>query len=155
MERRLTTLERSQRVSRYYGDALGEVSTTSFSPVDLSGGPTVALSVPTETFVSVFFECEMHAICPFAGTAVAEASLYEAVDLGTPELLVSRSSAFGPNVPQAYQRRRTGGTGTAVMGRLFTFPVTAGKHVYSVRYAATDAGGTATFRNRRLWMIVV
>lgn len=156
LERRVGRREAGSIRGRQYAEALGEVSTTLDTPTDL-GGPTITVTVDPGYFIAVFFEVELKSTSSDTSTAAARVSLFEATDIPSgDETLVSRSSEIGPGVPQPYERwRTTSGAGTSgIFGGRMVYPPTVGERTYQCRYAVLS-GGTAWFRNRKLWIEVL
>lgn len=155
MASEIRTLQGRQHTmaSWHYAEALGEVSTTATTPTLLSGGPSINIEVATNAFVAVFFECQLHGVSNQADTTTSVVSLFEDTDLDPAVGMVARSTALGPGVPQAYVRLRTdGASGTeSTFGSFLAFPAAEGQRTYEARYNVGD-NGTATFRNRKMWI---
>lgn len=136
--------ERENAGLRRFAEETSEVSTTSTSFTDL-GGPSITIGVPPNAFVAIFIEVDMHA----SAGAVADAGIVEATDMASGVRLAETTSAtyvtmFGT----------TDGVGTTdSVGAWLVRPASTGTRTYSLVYR--EAGGTATFRNRRLWVQVV
>ena len=127
----------------------GEATTTSNSPVAL-GGPQVKVNVPKGALVAVFAQVEGRVTG--GGGNLANVYLHEAEFMPSPERLMTFADA-------GFETRRTApdGTGDGALARArggwIVLAPPPGKSVFSLRYEAT--GGTAIFRDRRLWVTVI
>lgn len=127
----------------------GDATTTSDAPVELSG-PRVKVNVPKGALVAV--HAEVQGRISGGGGNEAGVWLHEAEFLPNPAQILTFDGA-------AFQTRRTapgeniGVVGEARGGWLVLAPP-PGKSVFSLRYDRTG-GGTAVFRNRKLWVTVI
>jgi hypothetical protein len=127
----------------------GDATTTSDSPVEL-GGPRVKVNVPKGALVAV--HAEVQGRITGGGGNEAAVWLHEAEFLPSPAQILTFDGA-------AFQTRRTapgeniGVVGEARGGWLVLSPP-PGKSVFSLRYSRSG-GGTAVFRNRKLWVTVI
>jgi hypothetical protein len=122
----------------------GEVTTQSNTPVDL-GGPSVTVTVPASGLIAVF-------------ARVAEES-----PQGEAQVVLFESTDFNPGLPilgaccTNGQRQWTtiqnpAGTRIPHEASWLLREATPGSHTYSLRYREVDPGGTAHFRERKLWI---
>jgi hypothetical protein len=124
----------------FYGEVRTEESTGSTSYTDLATvGPTVRVTVPPNALINLRAQAELKSTDP---TKPAQVTVFEAADFPNPDLtgFVAQSAStdhfeLNPRISGAILLAATPGTRT-----------------YVLKYRAT--GGTATFRNRRLWITV-
>jgi hypothetical protein len=132
------------------GSELGENTTTSNSPVEL-GGPNVKVNVPRGGLVAVHAQVEGRVTG--GGGNLGQVYLHESEFMPTPQRVMTFADA-------GFETRHTS-PGTAdndgviaeARGGWIVLAPPPGKSVFSLRYAAT--GGTAIFKNRKLWVTVV
>jgi hypothetical protein len=118
-------------------EALAEVTTTSGTYVELSGGPEITIATRPGLMIAVLLDVE-------AKTTAGSAFCAAALDGGTTLGESNTGSA-------TYVRLLSGplGGGTYPDGRLAVFPATATSHTLTMVYKTT--AGTASFQNRRIW----
>jgi hypothetical protein len=129
-----------------------EVSTGSNTAVDL-GGPNVTVKVPKGALVAVLAEVEMRV----AGGGVnseAEVRLFEPGSVPTsPRIIATGSNSFEDRFTAPGPGNGEGASGQLRGGPL-VFSPGRGTRTFSLRYSGAG-GGTALFRNRRLWVDVI
>lgn len=129
--------------------AMAEATTTSNQAVDL-GGPSVTVNVPKGALIAIHAEVEMR--------ATGGASNRAEVLLHEPALIPNGARILG-GTHSAFRIRRTvpGGDGNGVTNRVrggwIVIASTPGVKTFSLRYRTT--GGTAIFKNRKLWVSVI
>lgn len=127
----------------------GESTTTSTQAVDL-GGPTVTVDVPKGALIAIHAEAELRSTGG-AGNR-AEVLLHE------PSLLPDGARILGDSHSNFRVRRTApGGDGNGVTSRArggwIVIASNPGTKTFSLRYRTT--GGTAIFKNRKLWVSVI
>ncbi|HKG35272.1 MAG TPA: hypothetical protein VKA89_02410 [Solirubrobacterales bacterium] len=134
------------------GARAAELTTTSTAPADL-GGPHVTVKVPKGALVAIFAEVTMR--ITGAGTNnEAQVRLFEPGTLAnSPTIMATGSNAFenrfttpGPGAQN--------GAGGDLRGGWLVYSAGSGVRTFSLRYAK-QGGGTAIFRNPRLWVTVI
>jgi hypothetical protein len=131
-------------------EALGEVTTTSTSYVGLTGGPAITVPCRPGLMIAVLMDVELKCQAGDFAEIVGE--------LGTSATYVGGTATASTT----YERRLsspvpfTGPPPTFTSsaypgGMLAVFPATATSHTITVKYSTTNAGSTASFKNRRIW----
>jgi hypothetical protein len=128
----------------------GEATTTSSSPVALSG-PQVKVSVPKGALVAVFAQVEGRVTG--GGGNEARVYLHEAEFLPNPVRLMNFANAGFETRQTAPGTADNDGVISQARGGWIVLAPPPGKSVFSLRYEAT--GGTGIFRDRRLWVTVI
>jgi hypothetical protein len=125
--------------------------TSSTTPVDLAGGPSVKAKVPKGGLVAIYAEAQMF---------VTGANHHARVDLFEPTLLPAGSQLMLSASNTLQTRFSAPGTadddgvqGSGRAGWIVLAPA-AGTYHFSLRYSAPD-GGTATFQGRKLYVTVL
>ena len=139
---------------RGYGQVLTEESTSATSFTDLATvGPSVTVEVPAGALVAVYTKVDVKSS---AIGKDAFAGLYEPTDIPDPA-----AAAVAGWASPTYSTRRSmpadgDGVTTLSGGLIILDEPTPGERTYSLKYQAHDlGGGTATFRNRKLWVRVL
>lgn len=134
------------------GSVPAEVSTTSNTPVDL-GGPNVTVKVPKGALVAVLAEVELR-VAGGGANSEAEVRLFDAASVPTsPRIIATASNTFDDRFTAPGPGNGEGASGQLRGGPL-VFSPGRGTHTFSLRYSGAG-GGTALFRNRRLWVDVI
>jgi hypothetical protein len=128
---------------------LGEATTTSGTPADLTG-PRVKVNVPKGGLVAVHAQVEGR--ITGGGGNQAGVWLHEAEFMPAPQQIMTFDNA-------AFQTRHTApgdnlGVAASARGGWLVLAPPPGKSVFSLRYDRS-AGGTAIFKNRKLWVTVI
>jgi hypothetical protein len=127
----------------------GAIATSSTSPVALSGGPSVTVSVPPGALVAVFAQAQLEV----TGSNHARIGLFEPVLLpGAPTILQSNSNTLETKRTAPGFADGDGVTGTTRAGWIVLAPA-PGTYHFSLHYSAD--GGTATFASRKLYVTVL
>lgn len=127
----------------------GESSTTSTTPVDL-GGPAVTVDVPKGALIAIYAEVEMRS----TGGAGNDAQVF----IQEPTLFPNPSRILSGSHNQ-FRIRRTApgseaeGVTSRARGGWIVLASNPGVKTFSLRYRTT--GGTAIFKNRKLWVSVI
>jgi hypothetical protein len=122
-------------------EALGEVTTTSTSFVELSGGPEVTIEAREGLLIHVLLDLELKVT---GATAFAQVVLDGSTVVAA---LNSTSATYERKLSQS----STGAGGAYPGGVLVSFPATSTSHTLTVEYGASAGPVTASFKNRRLW----
>ena len=132
---------------RGYDAVATEETRTSTSYGDLStAGPSVSIDVPANGFVYIYAEADIK--CSGHSGYIG---LYEATDYGTSQQIMEVNSAS--YVERASVPGSSGGTTRSTnLSGFLQVPATTGARTYTLKYK-TDSGGTAYFKNRKLWVI--
>jgi hypothetical protein len=132
-----------------FAEEPSEVSTTSFSFVDL-GGPTINVDVPSSGLIEIFARVEMK------GTGCQYVSFFEAGNMNP--IFELHASCVASTYFTHWSSPTNLDTQRAAAWILLE--ASPGPHTYSLRYRATNTGGNeppsaadaAFFRNRKLWI---
>jgi hypothetical protein len=134
------------------GARAAELTTTSSAPVDL-GGPHVTVKVPKGGLVAILAEATMRVTGGGANNE-AQVRLFEPTSLpNSPTIMATGSNAF-ENRFTAPGPGAQNGAGGDLRGGWLVFSAGSGVRTFSLRYAK-QGGGTAIFRNPRLWISVI
>lgn len=142
-------LNKTGNAGRDYVAVATSESTSSSSYTDLSTvGPSVTVDVPADGWVTLFVQCT---VTP-SSAGIASVGLYEATDYSTPLDVLAAAANSGAQtrvcVPGSTEGVNPSSQGP---GGFIQLPATAGSRTYTLKYKS--ASGSATFANRKLWVI--
>lgn len=152
-------------ILRGYDEVTTSEGTTSDSLTDLATvGPSVTVDVPADALVSIFAEVQI------SHNSTKDNVIWgieEPTDFVTPTILFrgeygthvssTPTRTFTSHIPDTLTDPHTDALNHGAASREFaswiTYPATAGERTYTLKYRRFSSG-TATFNDRRLWVVV-